>query len=905
MICPLLTALVAAGGTSFAQQAPISVMAESDRVELVNGMQKVAWARNREGTFLLSTFVKGEAGWMPMFDGGLPLVQGADFGLSPTAYRVLDNGPKRAVVELSGRQSVHGYLWRLRVEAKAETSLMAFRLTCDISEPITLRGLEPQLALWMNVPRVDLALDQGPGNIYRGAADLEWGNSFPAAYLWHEGKEAAIFVEPTPMKWMSNRNLFRFRDCRVQSFSASGLTGFGLRVVKRNFHEVNLGKLVFEFRLHSAAQPDRPTRMEALDRLIRLVALLHPATAPQPFDYVAKVPATWSIFAGRVSENLMLKDIVWDGLPLPDGEPWRDGPAFPENTVSSTRISTDYAVDSACDPGRSRQRVRAGWDFSTCNNYLAGWIGYNRLNPDAGRSRFISAKTAALPLFYDPKAHLIRHGTRHPLNIGDREMSWQNFTFAIEMDKVRRLLAPDEFNPAIGGKFLQGADGLITLAHRVDYLFPQWFDPYEKKPIAQGDLPDLGIIREPWQAGSYSYIMCSAYEITGDAKYLTEAKTAVERLFGGMRFTVENQRYRVTYADPTEFPITEIFGNAWGVAACAKLDRWTGEARYREASDHFLDSLLRMTYWYESELRDDPKDLAVRNAGLFRNHSGAYTGSPWENGEAYLALTIRLRDEKVPREPLLRMFNVYRRNSFYFFPPVFPEAAQPCERLMNHAANYLPIEDTYTLEHGGLNGGMGRAIYMSGIAFWNYLMFEACAVTDDPDVMVLNLDVLEEFEESVRSARRNFIIFNPAPEARHVKFQPRQLKAGSYRLKMERAVIRSTVSAEELMEGVPMALAAGEHIRVTLEHEKVEQMTTEIREMSAAQHQIESAYQRLQESAGVEDSSDAFRRRKENYSAAIDMFRRADYQRAAEIAAGVQKDDPPPATSLPAEASGK
>ena len=81
----------------------------------------------------------------------------------------------------------------------------------------------------------------------------------------------------------------------------------------------------------------------------------------------------------------------------------------------------------------------------------------------------------------------------------------------------------------------------------------------------------------------------------------------------------------------------------------------------RGDSDHFLNSLLRMTYWYESALRDDPKDRSLRNAGLFRNHGGAFTGSPWETSEAYLAMTVRLKLDRQVREAVEQFRHVERQ----------------------------------------------------------------------------------------------------------------------------------------------------------------------------------------------------------------------------------------------------
>lgn len=837
-----VTFLVALAGTA----APRGGEPRADGpFELVVGSQKVRFDRAPEG-YRISTSVRSGRGWRPLFEGDPPLVQGREFDLRADRCEVLE---PNARLRLSGTHPREGYPWRLDVEARPP--FIRFRVTCALPRPLVLSGLEPQFAFWMAQPGVALSVDQGPGSIYQGSPEKEWGNSFPAAYLWDAGREAAIFFDMGPMDWMSHRNLFRFRDCRVQAFPEGGRTGFGLRVVKRNFHEVPAGDLVFDAYLFTGERAQRPNRLEALDRLVRLCAPLHPVSAPAPVNDQPPYRARWEDFAAGVARNLMLKDVVRAEIALPADRPWRDTPLFPEDTVDRLPVSCDYAVESACDPRFNRRSVLQAWDFSTCNNYLSGWIGYERLHPDAQQHGLLQSKVAALPLFYDPRAGLIRHSTRYPAYVGDREMSWQNLMFTLEMLRVHRMLPADGFRAAVAGRFLMAADGLIDLAHNTGYVLPQWFDPYLKKPMVQNDEPDLGLIYEPWQIGTYAAVMEQAYALTGDRKYLREAEAGLDRLFGGMRFTVRNRRYEIEYTDPVDFPITEIFGNAWGVAAAARLHVRTGDPKYLRYSDHFLNSLLRMTYWYESSLREDERDRLLRTAGLFRNQGGAYTGSPWETGEAYLALTVRLKLDPDVREPLLRLFNLQRMNGFYYFPAVFTGAAVPCRKLQEHPASYLPIEDTYTHEHGGANGGMGRSVYMSGLAFWNYLMYEAFAGADRADWMVLNLDAAEGFDAAAESLSRDFLVYNGGASASRSRVRMRSLAAGDYRLTLRWRSGRKetrTLGAAALAAGVPLRLAPLEHVR--LELRRLDSRSARAAEKAQdARDRLARAYQRLQQTA--------------------------------------------------------
>ncbi len=795
----------------------------SQRLDVANATQRWSCLRDGDGRIGILTSVRDDATdappWRPLFDGLRPLVEGADFDLHPEGWTVVEQSPSRAVILLTGKHPDHGYPWDARLEVDDRTTLVRLVVTCRLDRPIVLRDLEPQFALWMNRPSVKVALDQGPGSIDQGPAERQWGNSFPAAYLWEDGSEAALFVDGGALDWMSPRNLYRFRDCRVATFTdpPRGQTGLGLQVVKRNFHELAAGDIVWDVWIHAARAPE-PTLPEALSRLMASFAPLHPSTAPPLVDRFTGRTPSWRTIAAGVDVDLRRRGIAWDDVPLGDAA-WNDAPLFPEETVTSLRVATDYGLASSCDPARDRAHVADGWDFSTCHNGLGCWLGHDRIVPDADRRAFLREKLRGLRLFYDSSSGLIRHGTRIPPHVGDKEMAWQSLMFAIETARIWQTLERDDVDPAIGGIALAGTDGLVELAVANDHLFPQWFDPVTKLPLPQADQPELGVVFEPWQLGSYAWLLTEAHGIDGDPRRIKAAAAALTRLSDPRPWRVANARYDVTYDDPTSFPVTEIFGNAWGIAACCRLRAITGEDRYDAVGDAFLDTLLRLTPWYESALRDDPRDRAVRNAGLFRNHAGAFTGSPWENVEAALALSVRIRDDllrdRVPRTPLLGLMNLQRVNAATFFPRCVPDAAQACPRLTDHPASSLPIEDAYTPEHGGLHGGLGRAVYMAGAAFAYERLFEALGLVDDPDLMLLNLDAVEGAEASLRGLERHFVLFNPTGDTRRVRLSIAPLPAGHYEVGIGagNAILHT---ADDLRSGFFLDVAAGDHLLIAV-----------------------------------------------------------------------------------------
>src|SRR5689334_3862670 len=160
---------------------PATLTATSDLVEIASPNQKVTFTKDLSGRFQLTTSVKLNGAWQPMFDAQRPVVQGTDFDLVPSSYAVVENSASRVAVQFSGTHPTRGYSWTMLVEATAGSDLIHFVVTANLTSALSLTGLEPQPALWMSTGSVPLALGQGPGNIYHGSAASQWGNSFPAA----------------------------------------------------------------------------------------------------------------------------------------------------------------------------------------------------------------------------------------------------------------------------------------------------------------------------------------------------------------------------------------------------------------------------------------------------------------------------------------------------------------------------------------------------------------------------------------------------------------------------------------------------------------------------------------------------------------------------------------------------
>jgi hypothetical protein len=867
--------------SAFAEALSPTLKFSLDSVELGVGRQRVAFSRKGpEAPFAITTSIRKDDQWETMFDAGRPLLRGASFDLAPTEYEVLADTRARKEVLLRGRQTTHSYDYEIRVEASAGNPLIKLEIICRLPNGLKLSGLEPVAALWMSKPEVEMAVDQGPDSIY-GSLGIPHGFGFPAAYVWDEGKESAVFFEMSPMTWFSPGGVHRFHDIRIMTQPADGNTGLGMHLKKVSGSRIPAGEMVTVFHLHGAPRAAKPARLEAVGRMIEIFAPLHPGTSKFPKNYLHNREVSWEDFTRRAIEDLMRTNVTYREIEAL----WNDAPLGLVGPHNKLLVHSG----SSRDEGSS-----FGWDFSTVNNHLSPWILYTRLNPDDRMRAFALNKRDGLPRFYDPNAGIIRHGTREPAHVGDMEMSWQNFFFHFEMLRVYDALAPEDFNPAVAGRLLMSADGLIELARNVDYVFPQWWNPYLKEPADQKDVPQLGKVREPWQVGAYAYIMMRAFEITGDGKYLEEARHSIRTLLTDMEYTVSNEVYTRTYTDPADFPVTELFGNSYGVAAARKVAEATGEKVFLGYSRDFLHTLLRLTFWYEDATDVVSQDL--RSAGLFYPHGGAHVATSWETFEAYVGIVDALgRDLDNPLcELLLKLCNLNRMNSFYFYPAVYTPAVQALDaNRRKDIGQYFPIEPFYSLE--GMGGHIGpTAAYMAGLGMWNYWLYEALADADDREVMVLNTAVLENFEEAL-SAERSFIVFNPTDTAREIRLRVKHLSflSGSrYELSIRDRSGRETkdvVEKPQLEEGYSLALAPQEHRRMIIRSPDAASKKKGLRAARLARDKLSYAYARLHRAGkgGEARDLDALTAL---FHTAMQDYREKDYEAAARLAADIVGD---------------
>lgn len=248
--------------------------------------------------------------------------------------------------------------------------------------------------------------------------------------------------------------------------------------------------------------------------------------------------------------------------------------------------------------------------------------------------------------------------------------------------------------------FEQSIEFAIKAAHHFKYRWPIQYKVTDFSVItrARGDTAlgqtDVG--------GLYAYVMLVAFDLTGEARFLTEARKAIDAA-RGMRFELNYQ------ANLT----------AWGAAACMRLWRITNAERYLDQSYAYLASFFHNAAIWESDIgaaRDYRTFLAVTAL-----HDAPYMAL-YECFDSFAAFEHYLKDGGPDLDPAARlMVTDYCRfaldRAWYYYPDALPKELL-CQKPRNgHIDRNLsfPLEDLYV--GGDVAGQVGQEIYGAGAAF--------------------------------------------------------------------------------------------------------------------------------------------------------------------------------------------
>ncbi len=249
--------------------------------------------------------------------------------------------------------------------------------------------------------------------------------------------------------------------------------------------------------------------------------------------------------------------------------------------------------------------------------------------------------------------------------------------------------------------FVASLDFAVKAARHFGYAWPIQFkvDSFEVIVEARND-DGLG---QTDVGGLYAYVMLQAQELTGDPKYLEEARKSID--------AAKNMRFELNY---------QANLTAWGAAACMRLWRVTNEGYYLRQGYVYLASFFHNAVIWESQIEH------ARHYNVFLGvtclHDAPYLAI-FECFDSFAAFERYLRDSGPDLDPAVRLLiSEYCKyaidRAWYYYPDALPAEVLAKEDIRNgyiDAELSFPLEDLYV--GGDPAGQVGQEIYGAGAAF--------------------------------------------------------------------------------------------------------------------------------------------------------------------------------------------
>jgi hypothetical protein len=300
---------------------------------------------------------------------------------------------------------------------------------------------------------------------------------------------------------------------------------------------------------------------------------------------------------------------------------------------------------------------------------------------------------ANLPTFYDQTYHTVTNHVGHDRQA--RDESWYYVDVLISLLQLAQL-----GDTTARQLLLDSIDDVITLAHANSYEFPQSFQygvwVAKDSPVQ----PDV--------CGGYAWLMLGMYQLTGDSRYLDEAKASIAHVAG--------KGFGLAY---------ELHMTAYAAAAAEHLYRITGDTTYQGYAVLALANLF-----HAARMWDCTYGLCRSGAGYhtFMGLDPLPTGdyvAMLEQYEAWFALRdYATYDQGEPAyiTGLVGDFLQYTPETMqYALPPQLPSGAAATSPGLydfvkqNNLTWQIPLED---LREGDLtSGSIGQEIYGAGGPF--------------------------------------------------------------------------------------------------------------------------------------------------------------------------------------------
>jgi hypothetical protein len=580
-----------------------------------------------------------------------------------------------------------------------------FNTTLHLPAPIKLQRLgafEPQIISWLSSTSTLMEGQSGSwrrvllGQPTRNSLGTA-GNDLPAVYLLDQtvGIESMMYFDMDSMGWMSAENLPRFLVYRCSSISqiekdGTQRLGIGLLADQATGDVLPAGNINFTYYLLQRPLTRLITEQEAATRWMEALLPLFEEELSWP-----PCATAWKDFAEGTVRDLQDQDAT---VAQADGH--RGLRAYVKESSQIWKQSGD------------------NFELMTIADVLWPSLLYLRLHPSDSFEQECKDLLSDLSGFYNPATHSISNDFKRPSD--ERADSWYPFENGLVKYPMIGLLSGSK---EVTDHFLDAFATAQKMARQYNYLFPIYYQVATLRAEGAGTNYAIG--------GLYAWAAILANKLTGEQRYLEEARRAIQVLY-----TVPADRL---FHEPQEL--------AYGALAAAELGM-QAEAKY------LLYEQLRMFYWFS-----DPSQKNHSIRGMVQAAASILYPAFKENVEAILPWTGIMKRGMV-FEGLLRFMDQQRRNNFYFF--------QNCSGAgHNTATPFIPFENLGTLELGGQTGNVGKEIYGAGESIWMYLMFEALGKVSDRELMLVNLNLLDATQATEFPSRKlNFILFNPTAVSR-------------------------------------------------------------------------------------------------------------------------------------------
>jgi uncharacterized protein (DUF1810 family) len=725
----------------------------SETWEISNDRQRIVVSSGREAVTYQSFVRDDKGGWAASSVPNNNFVSGPGFQFTPASGRVVKSGGD-SVIELSGNGHARAqdgsplqYTWNTSITSVANSPWFRFATTLHLPRDMKLHQgevLEPQIILWLS--SVSTLMEGQSGSWRRTLLDQPTrnsvgmaGNDLPAVYLQdaNAGLETMLYFDMSSMGWMSLRNIPRFLGYRCSTVSVleqggNQRLGIGLIAQEATGDVLPAGEVRFTYFLLQRPRKDLITEREAVSLWMEALLPLFQENLAWP-----GCSSTWKEFAAGTVHDHQQEDVALI-------------------RVNGHRGLRAYVKASSA----LWHDTEANFELMTMADVLWPSLLYLKLHPDPAHQQVVNELLESLPFFYHPDTQFISNDfIRSDDETAD---SWYPFENSLIKYPVIGALSQSK---TLTDNFLQAYETAIRVAHRYNYLFPIY--------VRTSSLDSRGAATNYAVGGLYAWGGVIAHRLTGEPKYLEEARHAVNVL--------TTVRAASLFHEPQEL--------GYGALAAADL----GMA---DAARYLLYEQLRLLYWYS-----DPSQKTHDIRGMFQACASVLYPAFKENVESILPWTGVLK-RGVMLEGLLPILDQQRRNNFYYFDACHEATAK------HPLLPFIPYENLGTLELGGQTGVVGKEIYGSGEVLWLYLMFEALGTTSDREMMLVNLDLLDAFDPGQFPPHElNFILFNPTDSVRTVDVSIPVAQG---------APVKLTVGDETVGEAVKVE--AGKHVRIRAEY---------------------------------------------------------------------------------------